>query len=79
MNQALDCGDLDGYNKISRTQDSLRKSSKFAAKDRQKSQDNAFDSVGELVAGIAKNLQWSLTEWKSQKIALSTKQRQKQE
>lgn len=50
MNQALDCGDLDGYNKISRTQDSLRKSSKFAAKDRQKSQDNAFDSVGELVA-----------------------------
>ncbi|MDN5371362.1 MAG: hypothetical protein PWR19_408 [Carnobacterium sp.] len=32
-----------------------------------------------IVAGIAKNLQWSLTEWKSQKIALSTKQRQKQE
>ena len=29
-----------------------------------------------IVAGIAKNLQWSLTEWKSQKIALSTKQRQ---
>jgi len=50
MNQALDCGDLDGYNKISRTQDALRKSSKFAAKDREKKQDDAFDSIGELVA-----------------------------
>jgi len=41
MNQALDCGDLDGYNKISRTQDALRKSSKFAAKER-KEQDSDF-------------------------------------
>ena len=50
MNQALDCGDLDGYNKLSRTQDALRKSSKFAAKERKEQDSDFIDSIGELVA-----------------------------
>lgn len=50
MNQALDCGDLDGYNKISRTQDALRKSSKFAAKERKDQESDFIDSIGQLVA-----------------------------
>lgn len=50
MNQALDCGDLDGYNKLARIQDSLRKSSKFAAKERKQKQSEFFDSIGQLVA-----------------------------
>ena len=31
MNQALDCGDIDGYQKLARVSDSLRKSGKFTA------------------------------------------------
>lgn len=50
MNQALDCGDLDGYNKISRTQDALRKSSKFAAKERKEQDSDFIGSVSQLVA-----------------------------
>ena len=50
MNQALDCGDIDGYNKISRTQDALRKSSKFAAKERKEQDTDFIGSISELVA-----------------------------
>ena len=50
MNQALDCGDFDAYNKISRTQDALRKSSKFAAKERKEQDSEFIDSIGQLVA-----------------------------
>jgi len=31
MNQAIDCGDMDGYQKLTRVYDSLRKSAKFTA------------------------------------------------
>jgi hypothetical protein len=31
MNQALDIGDLDGYQKLARVSESLRKSAKFTA------------------------------------------------
>ena len=31
MNQAIDCGDMEGYGKLSRVYDSLRKSAKFTA------------------------------------------------
>lgn len=50
MNQALDQGDLQGYQKLARVSDTLRKSAKFtAAQNKQK--DNEFiDSIGQLVA-----------------------------
>lgn len=49
MNQAIDQGDLEGYQKLARASDSLRKSAKFTAA-QNKEQDNQFiDSVGQLV------------------------------
>lgn len=49
MNQAIDQGDVEGFQKLSRVYDSLRKSAKFTAA-QNKSQNNSFvSSVGELV------------------------------
>ena len=46
MNQALDCGDLDGFQKLSKVYEALRKSAKFTAV-QNKEQNNSFiDSVG---------------------------------
>ena len=55
MNQAIDQGDLEGYQKLARVSDTLRKSAKFtAAQNKQK--DNEFiDSVGQLVSYCQKN------------------------
>ena len=50
MNQALDIGDLDGYQKLSRVSDSLRKSAKFTAAQNKEDKNDFVDSVGELVA-----------------------------
>ncbi len=50
MNQALDTGDLDGYQKLSRVFDSLRKSAKFTAAQNKEDKNDFVDSVGELVA-----------------------------
>jgi hypothetical protein len=50
MNQALDIGDLDGYQKLSRVSDQLRKSAKFTAAQNKEQKNNFVDSVGELVA-----------------------------
>ena len=50
MNQAIDCGDMDGYQKLSRVYDSLRKSAKFTAAQNKESKNDYVDSVGELVA-----------------------------
>ena len=50
MNQALDTGDLDGYQKLSRVSDSLRKSAKFTAAQNKENKNDFVDSVGELVA-----------------------------
>jgi hypothetical protein len=50
MNQALDTGDLDGYQKLSRVSDSLRKSAKFTAAQNKEDKNDFVDSVGELVA-----------------------------
>lgn len=56
MNQAIDCGDIDGFNKLSRTYETLRKSSKFNAASNKNEKDSEFvDSVGELVAFCEKN------------------------
>ncbi len=50
MNQALDIGDLDGYQKLSRVYDGLRKSAKFTAAQNKEDKNDFVDSVGELVA-----------------------------
>jgi hypothetical protein len=50
MNQAIDCGDMDGYQKLSRVYDSLRKSAKFTAAQNKEQKSDYVDSVGELVA-----------------------------
>lgn len=50
MNQALDTGDLDGYQKLSRVSESLRKSAKFTAAQNKEEKNDFVDSVGELIA-----------------------------
>lgn len=50
MNQAIDCGDIDGALKASRMYDSLRKSAKFTAAQNKEAKNDFVDSVGELVA-----------------------------
>lgn len=49
MNQAIDCGDIDGALKASRMYDSLRKSSKFTAAQKKDNKSGDFDSVGQIV------------------------------
>ena len=49
MNQALDIGDLDGYQKLARVSESLRKSAKFTAAQNKEDKNDFVDSVGELV------------------------------
>ena len=50
MNQAIDCGDLDGFQKLSRVSDSLRKSAKFTAAQNKENKGDFVDSIGELIA-----------------------------
>lgn len=50
MNQAIDMGDLDGYQKLARTYDTLRKSAKFTAAQNKEEKGDFIDSVGQLVA-----------------------------
>ena len=50
MNQAIDTGDLEGYQKIARVNDTLRKSAKFTAAQNKEHKDDFVDSVGQLVA-----------------------------
>ena len=49
MNQALDSGDLDGYQKLSRVSDNLRKSAKFTAAQNKEEKNDFVDSVGEII------------------------------
>jgi len=46
MNQAIDTGDLEGYQKIARVNDTLRKSAKFTAAQNKEHKDDFVDSVG---------------------------------
>ena len=55
MNQSLDMGDLDGFQKISRVSESLRKSAKLTAAQNKEEKSNFVDSVGELVAYCEKH------------------------
>ena len=50
MNQAIDCGDMEGYGKLSRVYDSLRKSAKFTAAQKKEQKEDYVESVGALVA-----------------------------
>ena len=45
MNQALDCGDLDGFQKLSRVSESLRKSAKFTAAQNKEEKNDYVDCV----------------------------------
>ena len=49
MNQALDIGDVDGFQKLSKVSESLRKSAKFTAAQNKDDKNDFVDSVGELV------------------------------
>ena len=49
MNQALDQGDLQGYQKLARVSDTLRKSAKFTAAQNKEKTSQFIDSVGQLV------------------------------
>ena len=55
MNQAIDCGDVEGYQKLSRVYDALRKSAKFTAAQNKEEKNDFIDSVGQLVAYCQKN------------------------
>lgn len=50
MNQAIDNGDIDGFNKLSKTYNDLRKTSKFTAAQNKDGKQVEFDSVGQIVA-----------------------------
>ena len=50
MNQYLDSGDIEGFQKISKVSESLRKTAKFTAAQKKDDKDEYVDSVGELIA-----------------------------
>lgn len=50
MNQALDCGDIDSYQKLSRVYDSMMKASKFTEAQNKENSSNDFDAIGCIVA-----------------------------
>lgn len=49
MNQAIDCGDIEGFAKLQKAYDSLMKSAKFTAAQNKAESGEFVDSVGELV------------------------------
>lgn len=49
MNQCIDQGDLEGYQKLARVSDTLRKSAKFTAAQNKQHSSQFIDSVGQLV------------------------------
>ena len=55
MNQAIDQGDLQGYQKLARVSDTLRKSAKFTAAQNKQKTNEFIDSVGQLVDYCQKN------------------------
>lgn len=55
MDQAIDCGDVDTYQKLARVYDSMMKSAKFTEAQNKEGKTDFIDSVGELVAYCEKN------------------------
>ena len=49
MNQAIDCGDIEGFAKLQKAYDSLMKSAKFTAAQNKADSGEFVDSIGELV------------------------------
>lgn len=49
-NQAIDSGDIEGFQKLSKVSESLRKSAKFTAAQNKEQKDDYVDSIGELIA-----------------------------
>lgn len=49
MNQAIDNGDIEGFQKLSKVSESLRKSAKFTAAQNKDGKSDCVDSIGELV------------------------------
>lgn len=55
MDQAIDCGDVDTYQKLARVYDAMMKSAKFTEAQNKEGKTDFIDSVGELVAYCEKN------------------------
>lgn len=55
QNEAIDMGDFEGYQKLSRVSDTLRKSAKFTAAQNKEEKSQFVDSVGQLVTYCEKN------------------------
>lgn len=55
MNQAIDCGDIDTYQKLSRVYDAMMKSAKFTEAQNKEGKSSFIDSIGEMVAYCEKN------------------------
>lgn len=55
MNQSIDQGDLEGYQKLARVSDTLRKSAKFTAAQNKEQRSEFVDSVGQLVSYCQKH------------------------
>ena len=49
-NQAIDSGDIEGYQKLAKVSESLRKSAKFTAQQNKESKEDFVDSIGQLIA-----------------------------
>lgn len=49
MNEAIDCGDIDSYQKLSRVYDAMMKSAKFTEAQRKEEKTGSFDAVGQIV------------------------------
>lgn len=49
MNQAIDCGDVESYQKLSRVYDAMMKSAKFTEAQRKEEKSGDFDAVGQIV------------------------------
>ena len=49
-NQAIDSGDIEGFQKLSKVSESLRKSAKFTAQQNKEEKGDYVDSVGQLIA-----------------------------
>lgn len=55
MNQSIDAGDIEGFQKLSKVSESLRKSAKFTAAQNKEEKNDYVDCVGELVAMCEKD------------------------
>lgn len=49
MNEAIDCGDIETYQKLSRVYDAMMKSAKFTEAQRKEEKSGDFDAVGQIV------------------------------